>query len=303
MPKKALRNFLFGVQPGDLTVASANINDEQAQGAIAFGQLLESVGKGVAESQQQLNDMTGELATAFAETGVTAVVAQEEIFDDNGTLVGGKSYTSQLPLINFMDVPIYEWTKVRLSGNFVTQEQSTATATNRTDLHLDASGSGGKGRKPKFTLNIAASNQNVGTSSSSDVSIAHVRMGAVLESNKRLTVPKPVVSTNGPRLDILAGKVDRTDDARTILVTFKYGRIGADGSPIAIPSKTLSIETSGIPWALSAGGPAPTTDANGEVVCTLRRDFPDGDGKTAPPGSFGVTALIGMISANLTVII
>jgi hypothetical protein len=302
MAKKTLRTFLFGTRPADLQVPAANITDELGQGAVAFGAILESVGAGVAASQQQLNDMSAEVATAFAETAVTAVVAQEEIYDENGTLVGAKSYMSQLPLINFMDVPIYEWTNVRLTGSFTTQEQTTATQTNRTDLHLDASGSGGKGKKAKFTLNIKASNTNIGTSSSTDVSVAQVRMAAVLEPRQRMTVSRPVVTTHSPQIELLAGPIDPQAASRTLTVTLTYKRVEGDQTTL-IQGVPISIETSGLTWALvSPSGTDVKTGSDGKIVFVLRRNFPDGDGLTAPPGSFGVAARVGLVSANLSFI-
>lgn len=282
---------------------NAAVGDELGRSGLAFGSLVERTGQAIAETQNKLNATAATTASALATTLVDVIALQEKVYDDQGTLIEIKNHTSQLPLINFIDPVVYQWSRVRLQGLYFASEFASASE-RQTSSQVSTEGSGQAG----FAIILGAgynynSNSQSATQSTqnttSDIAVGQIRMNALLEPRKDIGVPKPVQVIQGPYLSIIAGEIQPVMEgghlvARTMSVLIEYHR--RDGT--VIPSKTISVETDGVPWTyVTANG---QTDSNGRVEITLRRDFLDEDADTSPQDTI-VSARIGMIQNNTTV--
>lgn len=312
--KKGLKKVgtaLFGTPPSALELpGDANVNDEAEGAGVAFSALMSAVGGAVAKTQMAMNLAGAQMANLLSNTPVEVVVAEEEVYDDSGTLVGATSYKSTVPLISLVEQPVfYEWPSVRFQGIFVGQEFTAASATNVSQISATASVSAGRKarRSLSFRVDVAASNTNVTTSLASDTSFGRMRMNAMLSPRNDVVFPKPNIVTTGPRIGVFQGEIQTSADKkqRTIDLLIKYTKkANADGSQVGIAGKALSIETSGLDWEFVASDPAATnlgeTNSDGEVNIRLVRSFAVGDADTNPPQPATVTVRKNLVSTSVT---
>ena len=323
MGKKTLKKLgqaIFGTSPASLELpGEANVNAESEGAGVAFGELMKSVGLAVAETQMQLNLTAADMANLLSNTPVDVIIAEEEVFDDQGIRVGATSYKSTLPLINFVDPVFYEWPNVRLQGVFVAEEFTAASATNITQVsaNLDASaGSAGKKkgirrRAPTIRVDVGASNTNITSQFASDRSYGRMRMNAMLTPRNDVVIPKPRVVTAGPRIEFFQVGIEPnpTTPERTAQLIVWYSKRDETGNQrVGITNKTLSIETGGVDFKFSDAsfGSAVTsaqTDNEGQLYVILKRSFStQADAIEAPSIPVTVSARIGFVTANTTVI-
>src|SRR4029079_10588944 len=103
-------------------MANTDVSGQLATAGLAFGDLVKLTGQAVADTQQTLNKTAADSTSTLAQTLVDVIVVQETDFADNANVTGGKSFTQQLPLIDFVDPVLYQWTQVRLQGRFVASQ-------------------------------------------------------------------------------------------------------------------------------------------------------------------------------------
>ena len=270
---------------------------------MSFGKLVEFTGNAVAETQLKLNQTGAAMASVLAGTQVDVIAVQESIYDDNGILDESKTFTRKLPLINFIDPVFYEWKAVRLQGQFFASEFVSSNETGSSSFN-SSFGLGSAGLGIWFGVGYVASGSsstrsNSDVDTSSDRSFGHVRASALLQPKRDIGVPAPRQVIRGPSLSIIAGEIkdeltggDIT--ARTMSALIELRK--QDGTPIA--GKAVSIETDGAPWSFSTPG-AETTDAQGQVTITMRREFIGQDPDTSPKDVV-VSARLGLVSNNTT---
>jgi hypothetical protein len=285
-----------------------------------------SVGRAVADTQTELNLTCAEMATLLSNTPVDVIVAEEEVFDDNGTLVGAKAYTSPVPLSTIIPPVINEFQSVWLQGIFIAEEFTAASATNITQVSANLTASAGKGKRrrsaPAISISVGASNINRTSQFASDRSSRQMRMSTQIGA-KTIDLPKAKFVTVGPRIEFFLGGINPSTDnkERRAQVTIKYSKKDPDandGSLIGIPGKRLSIEAPGLAWTYESNfvdDPTTTTDVDdpkkydqtnidGELKIALIRTFPDADAndeKKNPPIPVTLTARIALVSATPTV--
>lgn len=311
--KKGLKKVgtaLFGTPPSALELpGDANVNDE-AEGRGSLQRTDERCRRSRGEDADGYELGRGADGESALEHAVEVVVAEEEVYDDSGTLVGATSYKSTVPLISLVEQPVfYQWASVRFQGIFVAQEFTAASATNVSQISATASVSAGRKarRSLSFRVDVAASNTNVTTSFASDTSFGRMRMNAMLSPRNDVVFPKPNIVTTGPRIGVFQGEIQTSADKkqRTIDLLIKYTKkANADGSQVGIAGKALSIETSGLDWEFVAPDPAATnlgeTNSDGEVNIRLVRSFAVGDADTNPPQPATVTVRKNLVSTSVT---
>ncbi|MDB5862956.1 MAG: hypothetical protein JWO70_762 [Betaproteobacteria bacterium] len=282
---------------------TADVSDELKRAGMSFGKLIQNTGQAVADTQLKLNQTGAAMASTLATTQVDVIAVQESIYDDDGNLDQAKTFTRKLPLINFIDPVFYEWTAVRLQGQFyarelVTSNESAGSAFKSSD------GLGNAGYGIIFGVGyIHSSNSSTTTNSdvdtSSDASFGHIRASALLQPKRDIGVPAPRQVVRGPSLNIVAGEIkdiltNNVLTARTMSALLELRK--QDGTPIA--DKSISIDTEGAPWSFT--DPAvDTTDAQGQVAITLRRDF-IGNAPDTSVKDVIVTARLGLVSNSTT---
>jgi hypothetical protein len=283
---------------------TADVSDELLRSGMSFGKMVQTTGQAVADTQLKLNETGAAMASALATTLVDVIAVQETIYDDDGNIDSAQTFTRKLPLINFIDPVFYEWSSVRLQGRFSASEL-VSSQENTSNSGSNSFGFGGVGIS--FGIigvgGIGTSSNN--TSSASDVdqsfdrSFGQVRASALLEPKRDIGVPAPRQVVRGPSLNIVSGAIvdvlaAGALTARTMSALLELRR--QDGTPIT--GKAISIETDGAPWGFSTPG-AETTDANGQVAITLRRDFIGATPDTSPKDVV-LSARLGLVSNSAT---
>lgn len=285
----------------------ADVTGEIRGAGLAFGDLVRASGDAVANTQRQLNDTSATSASALATTKVDVIAVQEKVFDDLGNLDSVQTFTRKLPLVNFIDPVFYEWTSVRLQGEFFAREFTSEATSSSNSISSSSSSAGPTGGgllgfvlgPPRLTTGRnTSSSSSSGVVNSSDTAVGAMRMNALLRPRRDVGVPKPNQAIQGPRLALIEGEIldiAGPPAARTASVLLEYRR--RDGSPIV--GKALSIDTQGVPWRFA--DPANTvTDADGRVEIELRREFLDPQADRSPIDVI-VEARIGLVSSNVTV--
>lgn len=281
----------------------ADVSDELRRAGMSFGKLVEFTGQAVADTQMKLNQTGAAMASVLATTQVDVIAVQESVYDDEGNLEESKTYTRKLPLINFIDPVFYEWTAVRLQGQFWAGELVTSReSTTASSASSDRSGNAGLfiwlgAGSTSHSFSSRKTSSDVDTSA--DRSYGHVRASALLQPKRDIGVPAPRQVVRGPSLNVIAGEiVDITASgtlvARTMSALLELRK--QDGTPIS--GKAISIETEGAPWSFSTPG-AETTDAAGQVAITLRREFVGEEPDTSPVDVV-LSARLGLVSNSTT---
>jgi len=283
---------------------TADVSDEIGRAGVSFGKLVELTGKAVADTQLALNQTGAATASTLATTQIDVIAVQESVYDDHGTLSQANSLTRKLPLIDFIDPVFYQWSEVRLQGQFfATEFVSSAESTGST---YNSSG-GALGTGLSFFLGPGGLISNSGSSSSSsdvdttrDTSFGRIRASALLEPRTDVGVPKPRQVVRGPSLAIIAGAITDVTTGGVLVGRTMSALIELrknDGT--AIQGKAISIETDGAAWSLTPTGATGTTDPNGQVTILMRRDFLSPTADTAPINVV-VSARLGLVSNSTT---
>ncbi len=295
-----------GTAPLAVTPGSTDVSGQLATAGMAFGDLVKLVGQSVADTQSKLNQTAASSTSTLATTLVDMIAVQEVDYKDDGTIEGSKTFVQKLPLINFVDPVLYQWSVVNLQGRFVAGQFASATSLDGSSgSSTDSSGQAGIGIIFGLGYNNFQydNNQvNINTTNSVESSVGLLRMTAVLEPRHDVGVPKPRTAIQGPSLDIAAGPIvdhaaaGTTPATRTMDAVITLLR--ADASPI--DSGVVSITTDGTPWTFTDSSPSGRiTDINGQVGVTLTRTFLDPTVDTSPVPVI-VTARVGIVSASAT---
>jgi hypothetical protein len=282
---------------------SADVTDELGRSGMSFGKLVELTGKAVADTQLKLNQTGAQMASMLATTQVDVIAVQESVYDDEGNLDASKNYTRKLPLINFIDPVFYEWTAVRLQGQFWATELVSG-AQNKTTTTAQKSRTANTGLM--ILLGVGSTSGSFSSTTSTtevdasvDRSYGHVRASALLQPKRDIGVPAPRQVVRGPSLNVVAGEIQDVNDDTAIVGRTMQALIELrkqDGTPIA--GKSVSIEADGAPWTFTTPG-AETTDAAGQLAITLRRDFV-GETPDLSPRDVVVSVRLGLVSNNTT---
>lgn len=256
-------------------MANTDVSKELATAGMAFGDLVKLTGQAISDAQQTLNKTAAASTSTLARTLVDVIAVQETDYDDDGNVTGATSFTQKLPLIDFVDPVLYQWTEVRLQGRFLATQFAGTSTTETSSAHSadDSVTTGpliflGAGF---FTSQFDVTSTHVDTNVRVESSVGLIRMNAILDPRHDIGVPKARQAIVGPRIQIDAGPIQDVGPAaaptgRTMEAVITYAK--SDGAPIA--NKELSIDTPGVGWTYKAGA---TTDANGQLTAVLSRSF------------------------------
>lgn len=304
-------NTLVGLETTALGAPpfNTNLGQDLTSAGSDFGNLILGVGNAVAATQQKLTETSAATASTLAKTLVNVIAVQETIYDDQGNITGSQSFVSNLPLINFIDPVFYQWSQVRLQGQFFISEIATAT-TSHTGTFVSNDSSGQHG----LFVFLGGGHTNVGfTSTTTDQAtqsdraqaVGRARMYAQLNPRSDTGVPKPTKVIRGPSINLVQGEIKDiggpppTSRTLSMLVQLRKN----DGSPIS--GKAVSIDTDGTPWAFSADA---VTGVDGNVAILLTRTFvpvpqgaPAGTTVDTSPQEVVITARLGLVANRITV--
>jgi hypothetical protein len=281
-------------------MAGTDVSGELANAGIAFGDLVKLTGQAVAESQQKLNLTGADSTSALASTLVDVIAVEEIDYNDDGSINKTRSFSQQLPLIDFIDPVLYQWTQVRLQGRFTaTQFAASGSSDSFAETSVDDSANAGLFMVlggGYTNIQYDATQVHVDTNVRVESSVGLIRMNAILDPRHDIGVPKPRQAVVGPRIAIDAGPIADVGNpatSRTMEVVITFTR--DDSTPI--PNKELSIDTQGVGWAYKTNN---VTDASGHVTVVLTRFFV-GNAPDRTPVDFVVTVRKGIVSESATV--
>jgi hypothetical protein len=289
-------------------MTSPDVSGQLSTAGLAFGDLVKLTGQAVADTQTKLNKTGADSTSALAKTLVDVIAVQEIDYDDSGNITGAKTFTQQLPLIDFVDPVIYQWSEVRLQGRFSAAQFAASASTDTSSVTSeDSSGQAGFGLIFGVGYNnfqFDTTQTHVDSNVTVQNSVGLLRMNAVLEPRHDVGVPKPRNAVVGPRIAIEPGPIADVGNpatSRTLDVVITY--TNAAGAPIQ--GKGLAITTQGVSWAYAPGGTQDPdgnteTDANGEVTIVLSREFV-GDNPDRTPVDVIVAVRKGIVNESSTV--
>ncbi len=268
---------------------STNAGTSLARAGSDYATLMLGVGNAVAGTQLQLTETSVNTTSALASTLVDVIAVQVKHYDDDGHLQSGtQSFTQKLPLIDFIDPVFYQWTNVRVQGNFMIHEIATnSTATSDAYRSMDHSSQHGLlvilggGQTGRRSSDIRQQSSRT-TDRASAVGIA--RLYAQLNPRTDVGVPKPNRVVQGPNLNVIQGAIaelpgDGTPaTGRTMAVMIQLTNLS--GKPIS--GKPISISTDGTLWKFTDPNKQ-VTDEKGNLSIELQRTFPPVSEGAAPP--------------------
>jgi len=284
---------------------SADVSGQLQAVAPTFGQVLGSIGQGVADSQTALDKGVTDTVATLANTNITVVTdVIQHLGDDGLPDVSQTELISQdLSALNFFMPTVHEWKRVILS-----MDLSVGAFDNEQGVSFSAEqsggGIGGVGLFWGFVgINETTSfdnNQFFNSTSQQEASWSQgqVRLDATLGPRTTGKLPVPETVTVGPQITMAQGTVHDTTVGnaakRTIDVLITV--LKRDGS--ANPNVPLTLDSGALLPSFSTTSPftGSTTNADGQVKVTLTRSLP---ALGAPAGKTLLTVRMNSFSQQL----
>lgn len=221
----------------------------------AYGDFVEKVGLAVAKAQSALDKNSVEAAQLLAEKEIDALIALNQVIDENGKLVEVKPEVHKMKLISFIRPAFYQWSRVTLFARFnvskfevdgSTQISSSVSASSSSRSFGGGLSGGLAGGLFSLGGSLAGSrgSSSVNSSSNTDVntdfetanSSGTSSMLAVLEPRTDILFPAPLITTQSPSFRItstsntlakpIATDTDATPDPTSLDLDIKLSKEG-----------------------------------------------------------------------------
>jgi hypothetical protein len=291
-------------------VLAADVSGQLKAVAPTFGQVLRSIGTGVANSQKALDEGVIDTVEELADTEITVVTDVIQHLNDDGEPDPAQTQlvSTDLSVLNFFMPTIHEWKRVVISMDL------SAGAFNEKDglsFHAKQSGGGvggvglfwgfvGLGYTSDYERerSTAQSHEQEASWSSGEV-----RLDAILGPRRTDSFPTPTQVTLGPQIVFSQGATKETPVAgagvnRTIDVLVTVLTHAGDENP----NKPLTVEAGSLGFAFSNTAPftGSTTNSDGQIMVTFKRNVPNAG---ASAGKFPVTVRLGALGQAFTLTI
>lgn len=286
----------------DSATLAADVSGQLAAVAPTFGEVLKSIGSGVAASQQALDKGVIDTVTELATTNISVVTDVVQHLNDDGEPDPAQTeiVSTDLSVLNFFMPTIHEWKRVAIAmdlsvGAFNEKDGLTFRARQTADgLSTFGAFWGFVGVGEAHFLDNTQESKRTHEQESS-WSQGEVRLDATLGPRTTQSFPTPTQVALGPQITFSEGAVAETPVAgagvnRSIDVQVKVlTHAGA-----ANPNKAVTVEAGALRIAFSTTAPftGSTTNAQGDVLVTLTRNVPNaGTGPVRVPVSVRLGAL------------
>jgi hypothetical protein len=291
-----------------LAPLEADVSGEVGALAPAFGDVLSSIGNGVATSQDALDRGLVQTATALSGTEITLITdVIQELSDDGLPVLGGTELVPQtVSLINFVRPTAHEWSHVALSmdlsvGAFDTdrgmtfRKQMESDRASQVGLFFGFLGIGVASFESSSTFR---SNESEFEANWAE---GRVRMDAMLRPRQVDGFEPPAEVTIGPQIFIAQGSVNETvsngvvtERSQDLVITVRK----ADGSV----NPTVGIDIDSGPFDLSFastdGFTNNITNASGQCKATISRFIPNALFQRRSRGT--IIASLGQVQKRIT---
>lgn len=277
--------------------------------APTFGEILKSVGTGVAKAQRALDESVRETVKKLSDTKIDVITdVITRVDDDTGLPLAPQEedlIKQNLSVLNFITPSVHEWKYVAVSMDMSVGGMDSKTGMSFSNASFKTSresrglffGFVGVG-KTTASAEFNAVRSNI--EREAEWASGRVQLDAMLGPRRTTKFPVPATVEIGPQIFIVQG---RTTDVKTGVgasavlterqVEVTITLLKANGEANA--AKNPSIEAPGLLREAVAGG---ATDANGKVVYKLRRFYANG---TAPFATFPITVRLGAIVRRFSV--
>lgn len=279
-----------GLMPtGEITDAlalDADVSDEMAAIAPTFGDVLLSIGTGVADSQAALDAGLVDAAIKLSETKIEVVTDVIQKLNDDGLPIGGDSsdiLSHEVSLINFIPPTVHQWKRLALSMDLSVGEMDKTSGMTFHRNQYESS-TGGTGLFWGYLGWFSSSRKETTTTYSShseresDWAQGQVRLDAEMGPRETAQFPVPADVVIGPQIFFSQGSVQETLSSgivtsRSVDLIIKVRK--ADGS--VNPSVNIEIDADRFRFSFASGDgfSGSTTNTDGEVKITITRDIPN----------------------------
>lgn len=258
----------------------ADVTDELGRVAPTFGNVLSSIGIGVADSQTALDNGLVETVKELANTKIKVVTDVIQKLDDDGLVKADETelVTQDLSVLNFFMPTVHEWRTVKVSMDLNVGEidNTTGMTFKRSQYSIGASTYGAFWGLLGVGEHHDTESEQSGRRSTRDEvdwSTGQVRLDAVLGARRSGSFRPPARVETGPQIYLSQGAITEATNAgvRTRSVKVRVKVLKADGS--VAPGKVLEVDGGGLTPSFDPGS---TTDADGIVNVTLSRVIPLG---------------------------
>ena len=292
-----------------LSELEADVSGEMAEIAPTFGDVLLSVGTGIAESQEALDAGLVESAKLLSDTTITVVTDVIQELDDDG-LPDPEStqlISHDVSLINYINPTVHEWKHMALSmdlnvGALDLDKGVTFTRTQSSSSRV--SGFGGLGILGLFG-GVSASSRSSNSGYESETEYEHqsefsqgsVRMDAMLAPRRTGKFPVPAEVTRGPQIFFSQGAsaetVDESDvvTERRVDMVIRVLKQNGDSNPTV----NLQVEADGLGFSFVDDETfnGSETNSDGEIKISIVR--PIINPRYARSRGWRITARLGQV--------
>lgn len=307
----AARAAPIGGTPGaSLLGLAADASGQLEAIAPTFGNILSSVGLGVANSQAALDKGVVDTVGKLADTMITVVTEVVEQLDDDGLPDPDATQlvTNELSVLNFVTPTVHEWKHVALS-----MDMNVGAMDDETGMSFSVeTQKKSAGMTGLFFGLIGVGHMSVSNEYRSMMSNSHreaqwsdgvVQLDAVLAPRRTGKFPVPASVSIGPQIFVSQGTIIETKVAgvvteRSIDVLISIRK----ASGAVNPSKVVELDAGGLLPSFSSTAPftGSTTNSDGQCKVTLRRSITAG---FAQPGKRTLTVRLGQLSKRFDVVI
>lgn len=246
-----------------------------------FGNVLLSIGTGVAASQEAMDKSLVATVQKLQDTKIKIVTDVIQELDDAGlpdTTREVTVVTEDVSLVNYVPPTQQLWNRVALSMDMTVSGMSAENGMVFRQQQTSASGYAGSswwGFYGWFDGSASASRQEQASQSAYEQqwSSGQVKLDATLGTRRMEKLPVGAEVVTGPQISFSVGKTTETKVdkliRRSVDVTVQVRK--RDGSVLV--GQSLVVSSDPFPYALADGS---TTSTSGKVVVQLTRDYPAG---------------------------
>ena len=310
-----LAGFGGGAVPSGLFTSSlglgADVSQELLDLAPTFGDVLHSIGIGVADSQAQLDKGLVDTAKHLSQTKIDVITNVIQKLDDDGlpTVEDTKLITENVSLINFVSPTVHEWKHVALSMDMtvgsIDNESGMTFKAKQTSNNAHAYGLMW-GFVGWFDTDSQTSTQE-GTRhqrQEADWASGQVRLDALLGPRRTNKFSAPAQVIIGPSINFSQGAVQETLQNNVVTGRFLEVLINvrkANGAVNANVPLEADTDRFAFSWVADPPFGGSTTNAQGQAKLKITRDIPNPI--FARPTRVKLTVRLGAVSKDLSVIL
>ncbi|HSU12480.1 hypothetical protein [Longimicrobium sp.] len=299
-----------GASTGALALG-ADVTGGLTRLAPTFGEVLLSVGQGVAESQAALDRSLIDTAKELSKTKIKVVTDVIQKLDDDGLPDAEQTQliTEDVSLINFLSPEVHEWKNVAISMDFevgaIDSERGVQFKQSQGTSKVQAGASfWGFGSWFNYDYQSQSTQVNSHSDSESSWATGQVKLDATLAPRRteKFTAPSQVVI--GPQIFFAQGAITRVtasgkETARSMPITVTV--LKASGEPN--PNAPLVVECDKFGYSFVADAPfkGSLTNPDGQVKVMVTRQIPDERFSAAQKGT--VTVRLGAIVRTLEIVL